>query len=128
MFLIACSSEIKTVKTDLEEMKLVGKVMSIEEYSYETESETNEDQKEKGSFILQEASGTLFNEEGGITEKFYFDTTGAINKKEICIYDDSGRKIETDTYNPDGKLIFKEVYTYDANGNEIERIKSYVES
>jgi len=124
VILSGCSTDTQTVKTDLEEMKLVGIVMSIEEYSYETESETNEDQKEKGSFILQEASGTLFNEEGGITEKFYFDATGAINKKEICIYDHAGRKIETNTYNPEGILIYKEVYKYDAKGNEIERIKS----
>jgi len=128
MFLIACSSEIKTVKTDLEEMKLVGKVMSIEEYSYKPESETNEDQKEKGSFILQETSGTLFNDEGRITEKFYFDTTGTINKKEVCVYDNTGRKIETNTYNPEGILIYKEVYKYDANWKEIERTISKADS
>ena len=94
----------------------------------ETESETNEDQKEKSSFILQEVSGTLFNEEGGITEKFYFDTTGAINKKEVCIYDHAGRKIETNTYNPEGILIYKEVYKYDANWKEIERTISKADS
>jgi len=128
LILSGCSTETQTVKTDLEEMKLVGKVMSIEEYSYETGSETNEDQKEKGSFILQEVSGILFNDEGGITEKFYFDTTGTINKKEVCVYDNTGRKIETNTYNPEGILIYKEVYKYDANWKEIERTISKADS
>ena len=34
VILSGCSTDKQTVKTDLEEMKLVGKVMSIEEYSY----------------------------------------------------------------------------------------------
>ncbi len=124
MLLTACSTETPTVKTDLEEMKLVGKVMSIEEYSYETGQESESDKQQNTDLALQEVSKTFFNEEGRIIEAYFFNNNGTLIKKEISSYDKIGRKIETNTYNPEGKLIFQEVYKYDNKGNEIVRIKS----
>lgn len=127
MYILGCSKEkpkeFPYNKSDLEKMKLRGKVKTCREYSYKANSSfgkisKGERQYEEG---LEDGDFYTFNTNGFINERIEYDIKDDIKEKNTYIYDENEKLIETKRYYSDKKSLYLLIYKYDEKGFLVER-------
>lgn len=110
-------------KSDVEEMKLKGKVKTMAEYSYEAEEKFGEIQK--GKRLVETKNyhfdpAYSFDERGMIKEVVAYTVNSSIAEKTINKYDGNGHLIESSSYNFNGSLRSRQTNTYNNQGLKVE--------
>ena len=103
-------------KSDLQKLRLIGKVKSIQE--------TNFSGVEKSGKITDEISNGknkyVYDQKGNQILEEGYHPNGNLIMKGVIILNEKGNKIETQNYGEDGKPWHKSKYVYDKKGNQIE--------
>ena len=108
--------QTNTIKNDLKDLNLNGKVSTLVETSYYAKDKDGEIKKVSG---LNENSYS-FNEKGNeIIVKTYGSDLNLIYKT-LYKYDDKGNKILNNSFNSGDTLLEKAFYKYDDKGNITE--------
>ena len=136
LFLLGCSEQITQMKkfpyykTDLEKMKLRGKVKTFREFSYKTIDSfgviSKGEKQYKDGFIFYDnfppKGGYLtFNIEGFFIENVKYDKDEDIIQRILFTYNDKGKKTEQNIYDIVNKLDYKKVFKYNDKGYLIDR-------
>jgi len=113
-------------KTDLEEMKLRGKIKSFKEYSYKAIDSFGVISKGKKQHIdgfeaYPEGVFLTFNTEGFFKESTEYTVYEKINEKIIYSYNQKGQKIEQNVYDSINKFDYKVVFKYNEKGYLFDR-------
>lgn len=128
--ILGCSGEkpkeFPYYKSDLEKMKLRGKVKSYREYSYKANSSfgkisKGERQYEEGFDYYPNGGFLTFNTKGFLKENIEYDIKDGIKEKNTYIYDENEKIIETKRYYSDKNALYLLLYKYDDKGFLTER-------
>lgn len=145
-FLGSTSSCSDSQFSDLDELKLKGKVKSIKETSFEAIEKDGEiitGKRAKPSWKKDSYRG--FNRKRELTEELIYNSNGSLRSistfkslnnnsvlesifqptgelkfKQIANFNDNGKLVEKIRFNLDGETLVRNLYLYDENGNRIE--------
>ena len=97
------------------ELRLLGKVRSYSEISYEVENRFGKIEKGKRGheYFFETDYQSKYDEKGNKIEENRYDSDGSLEEKSTYKYDEKGNKIERNRYNSDGSLDSKETYKYE---------------
>lgn len=113
LLLISSIAFSQDYPTNLEEMKLFGKVKSIKESNYKVAENF-------GVIVKKDLLHTeyyKFDFYGRLKEKNEFTAKGTLDKKYIFEFNTKGKCVSMNRYHPNGNLYGKMIYHYNESGN-----------
>ncbi len=121
ILLVSCSKTEKE-ESDLEKMKLNGKVKSLREFSYEAVEKFGELSrgKRKREYSWKKDKHYIFNRKGYKIELTNFESDGSLYNKTKWKYNDEVNIIEKVKYQQDGSIDTKETHKYNNEGKQTE--------
>ena len=117
--IISNSNEVQKLKeTDLNKLKLKGKVFSVIETSYEAIPNFQEINKGDRKRSSSRDYKKTFNTAGNLVENIQYKLDGSIYSKRVYSYDEQNQLVSYDLYNYQGKKVIHKTYEYDEDGNK----------